>query len=186
MSFPLPQEQEGYPIRKYLFSLLLTFHCQAATNYLDLINSQFAGEIGLISVGAGREFGRYSLGLMYGIVPTEISLGRQLETVTFRQTYRLFDWSRFSFHTGLNIYHVLGLEYETHKYGEAPRRYYPIGSVRGILSFGASFFLDKARRDSFYFETGMNDMWIMNWLSNFGEINPADHLSMGIGFKIKF
>lgn len=186
MNFLLPLEQEGYPIRKYLFSLLLSFNCQASTNYLDHINSQFAGEIGFISVGAGREFGRYSLGLMYGIVPAEISLGRQLETVTFRQTYRLFDLSRFSFHMGLNIYHVLGLEYETHRYGEVPHRYYPIGSVRAILSFGTSYYLDKARRSSFYFETGMNDMWITNWLSNFGEVNPIEHLSMGMGFKTKF
>jgi hypothetical protein len=169
-----------------LLLLQAPFLAEARVTYFDHANAQFAGEIGLLSAGLGREFSRYSLGGMYGIVPPEMSGGVQVETVTIRQTYRFYDWKRFHFHGGLNIFHVLGLQYQTSKYGEAPRSYYPIGSIRGLLNLGTSFMLDRAGKSSFYFESGMNDIWLVNWLSNGDEVNPFRHLSLGLGVKQRF
>jgi hypothetical protein len=41
-------------------------------------------------------------------------------------------------------------------------------------------------KEAFYFEWGINDMWIENTLSNRKEINPLDHTSLGMGFKHSF
>ncbi|MCM2350563.1 MAG: hypothetical protein NDI69_11135 [Bacteriovoracaceae bacterium] len=179
--------QEELDIKKLIFSfgLLLSLHAQGLT-YINHFNSQFAGEIGLISLGLGKEFSRYSIGGMYGIVPSEISGGPLIETVTLRQTYKLFHWKRISVYTGLNIFHVLGIKYQTHDYGTAPDNYYPIGSIRGIMNLGISVAYNKKESKIFYVEAGMNDITIVNYINNSSVINPQDEVSLALGFKQRF
>ena len=150
------------------------------------MNLQFAGEVGFLSLGLGKEFNRYSIGGMYGLVPSGMSGTKTLETVTIRQTYTFVEWRRFDFHVGLNIFHVLGVTYQASHYGESPKDYYQIGSIRGLLNLGFSLQLDKERKRFFYFEGGMNDMWFENWLANHDVINPSNHLSLGMGYKRRF
>jgi hypothetical protein len=163
----------------------LSLKVQAVT-YVDHLVSQFAGEIGLISIGLGRDFSRYSIAGMYGIVPPEMSGTSAIETVTLRQTYRFHEWKRLSFHVGLNVYHVTGLNYETSKYGDPPDRYYPIGSIRGLLSLGTAVQIDRHEKSFFYFESGINDIWMVNWLANYKVVNPWEHFSLAMGFKQRF
>ncbi len=154
--------------------------------YVNHFVSQFAGEIGLISVGLGKEFTKYSLSGLYGVVPSEYSEGPVIETVTLRQTYSLYDWKRIDFYGGLNIYHVLSLQYQSSKFKDAPSEYYPIGSIRGLLYGGIALNMNPRRGSSFYFEAGLNDIWLTNWLSNSKTVNALDHGSLGMGYKLTF
>lgn len=145
---------------------------------------QVSGEIGLVSLGLEKNFSRYSLGGLYGWVPAEISGGPMIETVTIRQTYRFWDWQKLDFYGGLNIFHVLGLDYQTEDFKDAPKRYYPIGSFRALLNLGIAVRMQP--QNTFYFEAGMNDIWIENFVANTDEVNPSNHVSLGMGFKHSF
>lgn len=153
---------------------------------MDHFLSQYAGELGLTSLGLGKDFSRYSISGMYGFVPSSFSGGSDIETVALRQTYGLYSWRRLDFHVGLNVYHVLGVRYESSNYGRPPKGYYPLGSVRMLLNLGLSFKLDKQEKNYFYFESGMNDVWLENWLSNQRTVNSIDHVSLALGYKRRF
>lgn len=140
----------------------------------------------MASVGLGKNFSRYSISGMYGIVPSEISGGPLIETVTLRQTYRYDEWDQMDFYLGLNIFHVLGLNYQTTKFRDAPKSYYPIGSIRALLNLGLAINMGKDKKNAFYLEAGLNDIWITNFLTNSREVNPYDHGSLGMGFKFGF
>ena len=165
--------------------MLLSIQANALT-YINHFNSQFAGEVGLISLGLGKEFSRYSIGGMYGFVPSEVSGGPLIETVTLRQTYEFFHWKRIAMHAGLNVFHVLGIKYHTHDYGTAPDSYYPIGSIRGLLNLGISLAYNKNESKLLYMEAGMNDITIVNLFNNSRVINPQDEVSLALGFKQRF
>lgn len=152
--------------------------------YVNHFLGQYAGEIGLLSVGLGKDFERYSLSGLYGLVPPDLSGADSIETVAIRQTYRFWDWQRFTFYGGLNIFHVLGLQYQSTKFRDAPEGYYSIGSIRALLNLGAGVQLRESW--NFYFEAGMNDIWITNFVSNSDVVNPTDHVSLALGLKKTF
>lgn len=155
-----------------------------AVTYVNYFLTQLAGEVGFVSLGLGKDFKKYSIAGMYGVVPAEVAGDHSIETVTMRQTYTFFQGNRLSFHGGLNIFHVLGLSYQTTKFRDSPKAYYPIGSIRGLLNLGLTLRMRKER--SFYFESGMNDIWITNWITNSSVVDPVDHLSLALGFKQSF
>ncbi|MFP5385860.1 MAG: hypothetical protein ACLGHN_07250 [Bacteriovoracia bacterium] len=163
----------------------MSFHSRGVT-YINHFNSQFAGEVGLVSVGLGKDFRRYSIGGMYGVVPTEVSGGVLIETITLRQTYDFFHWQRLAAYGGLNIFHVLGIQYRTEDYGEVPDRYYPVGSIRGLLNLGLATTFNKRESRIIYVEAGLNDIAITNLINNAEVINVADEFSLALGFKQKF
>lgn len=155
-----------------------------SVTYVNHFLGQYAGEIGLLSVGLGKDFERYSLSGLYGLVPPDLSGADSIETVAIRQTYRFWDWQRFTFYGGLNIFHVLGLQYQSTKFRDAPEGYYSIGSIRALLNLGAGVQLRESW--NFYFEAGMNDIWITNFVSNSDVVNPTDHVSLALGLKKTF
>lgn len=180
---------EQLAITKLIFSLLFIFSTVAYSKvtYVDHALGQFAGETGLFSVGLGKTItSKYKLGFMYGVVPTEVSKGPIIETVAFRQTYDIHYWDIMTFYLGLNVYHVLGLRYQTSKYGISPDGYYPIGSIRGLLNLGVSIDVNQRKQREYYFETGINDVWITNYINNIGTMNPIKHFSMALGVKQSF
>lgn len=154
--------------------------------YVNHFVSQFAGEIGAVSLGLGKDFERYSLSGMYGLVPPEMSQGPLIETVALRQTYTFYEWDRIDFYGGLNAFHVLSLQYQSSKFRDAPSGYYSIGSIRALLYGGVAINLRAQSMRSFYFEAGMNDIWITNWISNSKTVEPVDHISLALGFKQRF
>ena len=154
--------------------------------FIDHFTSQFAGEVGLVSMGLGKDFKKYSIGGMYGVVPTELSGGPLIETVTLRQTFEFYQWERLAAYFGLNIFHVLGIQYRTEDYGEVPDSYYPIGSIRGLLYLGLSTSFNKIETRSVYIEAGLNDLALVNYAGNSEVINIGDEISLAIGFKQKF
>lgn len=179
--------QEASSIKKLIFScLVLSSFPVFGMTYINHANSQFAGEVGLLSMGLGKHFTRYSIGGMYGFVPAELSGGPAIETVAVRQTFDFYFWKRLTFYGGLNVFHVLGVKYKTSEYGKAPKSYYPIGAVRGLLNIGGEFDLDSRREQHFYFEAGLNDIALTNIVSNADSTNVMDEISLGFGFKQDF
>lgn len=143
--------------------------------------------MGFAAFGLGHTFNsHYTLGMMYGIVPRDVADAPSIETLTIRQTYRLYDWDRMAFYLGGNVYHVLGVKFQASRYGDAPRNYYPVGSLRMLLNIGASVYVDHRRANAFYVEAGLNDIWLTNTLSNRESVNPSDHVSLAVGLKQDF
>jgi len=149
-------------------------------NYLDFYLLQFAGEIGLISAGVGRTFTRYEIAGMYGVVPAGISRADTIKTIALRQTY--FFSQKFYF--GLNIFHVLGLDYQTGSYRDVPQNYYATGPTRALANLGLQFKTSKT--ESIFIESGLTDIWIENYIRNTRTINPINHLSLAIGYRKDF
>ncbi len=174
-------------ISKLYILILLISPVAWGNPYIDHANIQVAGEVGVLSAGLGNNITpRYSLGVMYGIVPKEFSKTEMIETVTLRQTYRFYDWDRMEFYGGFNIYHVLGLRYESSKYREAPNGYYSINAFRVLLNMGTSIAIDQKRETRFYFEGGINDLWLVNLVSNSETVSLWDHISLALGWKTNF
>jgi hypothetical protein len=166
--------------------LLSCFNVDAVT-YIDHGNAQFAGEIGVGSVGLGRYLSPdYSLGMMYGIVPAGISEGPLIETISIRQTLRFYHWDRIDLYAGLHVFHVLGVTYKTSQNGEYPKGYYPIGSIRGLLNLGTAVSIDEKKKNAYYLEAGINDLWIQNWVNSTRAINLYDLTSLAFGFRHSF
>lgn len=155
--------------------------------YIDHATVQVAGEVGFLSAGLGKQVTpRYSLGLMYGVVPPELSDAQAIETVTLRQTYRFYDWDRLDLYAGFNLFHVLGLRHEASKFSDVPSGYYPINGFRGLINLGSSVAIDRQRQTRFYFEAGINDLWLVNFATNTKTIAPSDYVSLCFGWKTAF
>jgi len=120
---------------------------------------------------------------MYGFVPRALTKADPIETVALRQTYRYYDWQRLELYAGLNVYHVLGLRYESSRYREAPNGYYSIGAFRALLNHGVSLMIDARRQTFFYFEAGINDQWVENNLANPRTAAPQENISLAVGWK---
>lgn len=181
--------QELLPIKKLVFSIfiLTTSHSFAKVTYVNHFLSQFAGEIGLVSVGLGKNISeKYNLAFYYGIVPEAVSKANTIETFAFKQTYDFYDFDRSRFYIGLTIYHALGLNYQTSKYGVSPDGYYPIGSIRGLIFLGSSILTNTSSKTSMYFEAGVNDIWITNFLNYHEEVSLMEMASLALGIKKEF
>lgn len=178
---------EGLLIGKFLFSFFFLFSSTAwSLTYVDNSLIQIAGDIGTISAGLEKKFSRYSIGGLYGIVPSDVSGGPVIETLTLRQTYLFDEWDRLGFYSGFNIFHVLGLGYQSEKFRDVPDRYYSIGGFRAVFNLGINVAIRSRELSAFYFEMGMNDIWILNSLVNNDQLNVPDHVTMGFGFKYDF
>lgn len=156
-------------------------------SYVDHLLLQYAGEIGFISLGIGKTItSKYSIAALYGIVPAEISKGPHIETFTFKQTYQFTSNDVFNIYSGINVFHVTGVRYTTSKSGKYPNDYYEWGSIRGILYLGALWNLEKKGRTSFYLESGVNDISIVNYATNSQHIDPAGLFTLAIGYRYQF
>lgn len=151
---------------------------------------QFSGEIGAVSLGVTKKPRHwYDLTFMYGFTPRSVSHTASIETFAFKQDFFFLkadlDGLTTRLYTSLNIFHVTGLKHQTNKFRDTPTGYYPINSVRGLLALGVQTSLPQRPHNSYFFEIGMNDIWIVNCLNN-ESLNPQDYLSMAIGINYIF
>lgn len=177
---------EESPIKKFHFSLLFVLLSGKATGvtYINHVLAQLAGDLGTVSAGVGKDFDRYSISLLYGYVPADVSGADPVETIALRQVYNFWKWERVGFHGGVNFFHVLGLQYQSANFRDTPAGYYALGSFRGLLNLGIT--MDLRERRQFYFEAGLNDIWMTNWVTNRKVVNAGDQVSLGLGFKQSF
>jgi hypothetical protein len=169
--------------------LLLLFSTSVFANFFDQAKVQYAGEIGLVAYGLGFMISdNYNLDLLYGIVPEDYSGTEAIETLAIKNNYPLIDLvikkQLLQFYLGWSIYHVIGLNYQTSRNGAAPRNYYRLGSLRGLFYYGISH--QVSQKHGWYFENGMNDIWLTNYFNNQKSIDPADYMSMALGYQYIF
>lgn len=155
-------------------------------HFVDHLKAQHAGEIGLLAFGLGKEVtSKYNFDFMYGYSP-ESETGIEIETYAFKNQYHLtfLEYKEFIFtpYIGAAIYHVIGLKYQTSRNASYPRNYYRMSSLR-ILLYSGFEVMKFTSKYSGFFEAGMNDIWIINYLNNSDIIDPKDYISLAIGFK---
>lgn len=158
--------------------------------FIDYLKIQYAGEIGFFSAGLGKNFTEnYSLEYFHGYVPEDIG-GHEIETFSLKNNYKLFKlerWGYFSdIYIGANVYHVTGLEYQTSRHSSFPEEYYRLGSIRAMFYTGISIGSSKYSQHIGYFESGLNDIVLINYLNNKDVINPADYVSLALGYGYLF
>lgn len=170
------------------FSLLLcSFNVNAANFFVDRLKVQFAGEIGLASVGAGVDISKtHTFDLFYGIVPHSIG-GDFIETYSIKNEhhYPYFDFSKnlnFAPYFGLNIFHVIGLKYQTSRLNNYPRNYYRTSSIRLLPYLGVEYKYDMKKSENYYFEMGINDIWLINLYNNHEVLDYKDYISLALGY----
>jgi len=170
----------------FILSLLLSFSSTTNAAFVDYTKLQYAGEIGLLSAGLGKVVtSNYSFSFLYGYVPESIA-GKEIETYSFKNDYSLYRYHRNSnfldFYIGLNIYHVKELHYQMHRQRPYPRNYYRMSSIRAMLYWGMSYQL-QSKKSSIYFESGINDVWIVNYYNNHEVLDPKDYVSLALGWN---
>lgn len=176
-------------MRLFILSFILVYSFSVHAVRINKISVQYAGEIGLLAFGVGKNITpRYSLQFFYGYVPNTIA-GKEIETYSFKNNYIFKNTSihpfDINFYGGMNIYHVIGLRYQTSRFASYPRNYYRTSSVRALLYLGLDVKL-KGKNNQYYFETGINDIWLINYYNNPETIKPQDYVSLAFGWNKLF
>lgn len=131
----------------------------------------------------------YDLTIMYGVTPREVSHTKMIESFGLKQDFFFYnkniDQLITRLYMSLNLYHTTGLKLKAEKFRDAPNRYYPINSIRGLLSLGVQLTQEKRKRNSYFFEMGMNDLWIINYWNN-KTLKAEDYISMAFGINYNF
>lgn len=167
---------------------MISLGCRAS--FLDTFKAQYAGELGELALGFGKHFGDvYSLDFMRGLARAETA-GTNIETVALKNNFDLFHYNYdkrlFILYTGVAVYHVTGLKYQASRHNSYPESYYSLGSIRGLLYWGAKAQLDGTSPHQGYVEAGINDIWVVNYANNPETVNPFDYVSWGIGYAFLF
>ena len=145
---------------------------------------QYAGEIGRYSAGFGHQFNNYySISGHYGFVPSKEHQNK-IETYTLKNNLHFWDYSikglDLDFYTGASLFHVPGNKYKTQSLAGTEDNYYRQSSIRSQVYVGNS--LRYRNNMSFYWESGINDIWIINSANN-DSIDPKNHISLALGFN---
>lgn len=162
-------------------TLLFSQASEARSSHLIF---QYAGDIGKYSAGYGHRFNKYyTLSGHYGFVPSN-KRQNKIETYTVKNTLDLYEIGyknlSFRFYTGAALFHVPGNKYKTQSLSTTEANYYRQSSIRGQLYIGNN--VSYGNQVSFYWESGINDIWIIN-SSNNDSIDPKNHISLALGFN---
>lgn len=162
----------------------------------DYVKTQFAGNIGFLSVGFGYKFLNNHLysELLYGYVPVSISKAEQIHTITIKNTFPVFT-KKFniialspitgftaSFETGNNSFLILPDKY--------PKGYYGTNAFHFTFFVGASVHKDFInlkiiKGADLYFELGTVDTYLW-WAITSKEVKVNKIVSSAIGINLYF
>ncbi|MBQ8223915.1 MAG: hypothetical protein IJZ86_00930 [Bacteroides sp.] len=162
---------------------------------------QYAGNMGLISVGTGWDYGKrnqWETDLLFGILPKYQSDCTKV-TFTIKQNY--IPWSlqlresRFSVEPlscGLYLNTVFGDEFWVREPERYPKGYYGFSSkVRINLFLGQriTFDIDPQRRFfakalTLFYEVSTSDLYLVSAFTN-SYLKPKDYLSLSFGIKLQ-
>ncbi len=161
--------------------------------------TQFAGSIGLISVGAGWDYGRrdqWATEFIAGIVP-RYDTDRAKVTLTLRQTYT--PWSipinkHFNYQplrTGLYINTMIGNQFWFNAPDRYPGDYYTFSTKLRFNAFIGQEITYKIPSDNFYFEgikfyydLHTNDLMLISRIQN-RYLKGQDYLGLALGLKLQ-
>ncbi|WP_276132587.1 hypothetical protein [Polluticoccus soli] len=188
-------------ILSILLTLLLNTGIHAQNGFLKTIRPdhaqlQYAGNVGLLSVGLGYDLVKDKLHvtLMDGFVPASIA-GSNINTVALKSTYDVvhFDIARKT----LSPYAGLAAHFETSGnayYTKLPdrfldRKYYQMSAFHMAIVAGGKFGLPlgcrKGQRLELYVETGTLDSYVYYYIMN-EPLNFTDMFSMAMGISYHF
>ena len=143
-----------------------------------------------MALGFGKRFNSvYTLDYMHGLVREETG-GATIVTIALKNN---FDIHRFSygknyvdFYGGITVFHVTGLRYQAARVNAFPEQYYSVGSIRGLFFLGLKGGIKESSPHQVFFESGMNDIWLINVINNNESIDYKDYVSLALGYNYIF
>lgn len=162
---------------------------------------QFAGNMGLISLGTGWDYGKHNqweTDLFLGILPKYESKRTKL-TLTLKQNY--MPWSlqisesRFSVEPlscGMYLNTVFGEEFWVNEPDRYPKGYYGFSSkirIHVFMGQRVTYDIDPKRRFTakaitFFYELSTCDLYVISAFTN-KYLKPKDYLSLSFGLKLQ-
>ncbi|WP_181304317.1 hypothetical protein [Rufibacter sp. XAAS-G3-1] len=190
------------PAALFLLSLLfytvsLRAYSQERTPSPFHVKAQFAGDLGFLSVGAGRSFLKEKLetDLFLGYLPQKIG-GDRIFTTAIKATYvplraiqvTSLDWQ--SLRTGLQLGYTFGNEYFAFEpHDKYPKSYYGFSTALHLYYFlgGQVDFtrVEKLNRFGIYYEVGSNVEYIVSYVQNPAYLSPAKIFNLALGVRMK-
>ncbi len=193
--------------RKLLLVLVLVFASVSAEenrtepdfNHLpmDYMSLQYAGNIGMISVGIGNLFfdGRYAFELYYGYTPRLVS-EVAVSTLAMKHSYVPGSWNMYG-HTvepyaGLGLIYSLNQRYDPNWLDEIPDNYYYQYAFQLIGYVGLSVMhpvtdpASSIKSFGAYMELGTVDSYLINYFSEGNALQLEDVLNTAIGVRMTF
>lgn len=162
------------------------------------VKAQFAGDIGLVSVGAGRSFlrGKVEADLFLGYLPERVG-GDRIVTAAVKATcvpvkalqVRSLDWQPLR--TGLQAGHTFGREYFAFEpQDKYPKSYYGFSTAIHLYSFiGGQVDFSRTKqlpRVGIYYEAGSSAEYLISYAQNPRYLSPGKifHLALGVRMKL--
>lgn len=162
---------------------------------------QFAGNMGLLSVGTGWDYGKHNqweTDILLGFLPKYHSSENKI-TFTVKQNY--MPWSlqikesRFSVEPlscGMYLNTVFGDEFWVSEPSRYPKGYYGFSSkvrIHAFLGQRITYDIDPRRRFTaksitFFYEISTCDLYIVSAFTN-KYLKPKDYLSLSFGVKLQ-
>lgn len=162
---------------------------------------QFAGNMGLLSVGTGWDYGKHNqweTDILLGFLPKYHSSENKV-TFTVKQNY--MPWSlqikesRFSVEPlscGMYLNTVFGDEFWVSEPSRYPKGYYGFSSkvrIHAFLGQRLTYDIDPRRRFTaksitFFYEISTCDLYIVSAFTN-KYLKPKDYLSLSFGVKLQ-
>lgn len=161
---------------------------------------QFAGNMGLISLGTGWDYGKrnqWETDIFFGILPKYQS-DRTKITMTLKQNYLPWsiglgkDFSVEPLACGMYFNTVFGEDFWTNEPDRYPKGYYGFSSrVRIHVFLGQRLTYDipprlrlGARAVTFFYEISTCDLYVVSAFTN-KYLKPRDYLSLSFGLKMQ-
>lgn len=163
--------------------------------------AQFAGSMGLISVGTGWDYGKkkqWETDLLFGFVP-KYSSGKNKVTMTLKQNFipwnvRLNDnFNLKPFSTGLYLNTVFGGDFWGKEPAKYPNKYYNFSTKMRINIFigqAWEYKLDTSKKVfcksiTFFYEVSTNELYMVSAVTN-KYLKASDFLGLSLGVKLQF
>ena len=163
--------------------------------------AQFAGGMGLISVGPGWEYGKnrqWETDLLFGIIPKHSSKKARV-TMTLKQNFTLWNlplkgnFSVDPLSTGIYVNTVFGGEFWNRNPDKYPKGYYWFSTRMRIHAFVGQrlrFTIPSERRRystyiTAFYELSTCDLYIIQAVRN-SYLKPKDYLRLSFGLKFNF
>jgi hypothetical protein len=163
----------------------------------DYVKTQFAGNIGLFSVGAGYEVFNNVLysELLYGYVPESVSKAKKIHLITIKNTFPIFTKEFDNNYTvspiaGFSASYDVGTNTFTTLPNNFPRDYYITNAIHFTLFVGAKVHKNFVNSKVFkgvdlYAELGTVETYLWYAITS-KEVTFSDAFSTAIGINLYF
>ena len=154
-------------------------------NPADYVVTQFAGQIGFLSAGMGKNFPDYSLeaDLLFGYAPASV-VGEDVFALALKGRYIVttltLDEAVLKPYVGMGVHYYLGERYEVN--GNYPDDYYPYSQWHLMPHVGIRLQGQGQEEPSLYVEAGILDTYFIHYLNNNNYLDPSDVISVSVGF----